>query len=184
MIAVTNRQLCMCELPEQIQKVCALGVSKVIFREKDLAPELYRQLAKEVLPICESYQVQCVLHKYTKVARELGCHNIHLPLQDLLALREKNETLDDFRVIGASVHSVEDAKAAEEAGATYLTAGHIYQTQCKPGLAPRGIAFLKEVCEAVSIPVYGIGGIHEAQISEVLQNGAAGACMMSEMMRL
>ena len=184
MIAVSNRKLCTRELPEQIQRVCAQGVSTVILREKDLAPELYRQLAQEILPICESYRVQCVLHKYTEVARELKCLGIHLPLQDLLSLRKRNETLDDFRVIGASVHSVEDAKAAEEAGATYLTAGHIYQTQCKPGLAPRGIAFLKEVCEAVSIPVYGIGGIHEAQISEILQNGAAGACMMSEMMRL
>ncbi len=44
-------------------------------------------------------------------------------------------------------------------GASYLTAGHIYATDCKRGLPPRGLGFLKEVCREVSIPVYGIGGI-------------------------
>lgn len=50
-------------------------------------------------------------------------------------------------------------KEAEQLGASYLTAGHIYATDCKRGLPPRGLGFLKEVCREVSIPVYGIGGI-------------------------
>ena len=64
--------------------------------------------------------------------------------------------------------------------------GHIYATDCKKGLPARGTGFLRAVCEAADIPVYGIGGIHldEAQIKEVLGCGAAGGCIMSGMMRV
>ena len=57
-----------------------------------------------------------------------------------------------FKVIGTSVHSVEDAIKAEQLGATYMTAGHIFATDCKKGLPPRGLDFLKNVCDAVGIP--------------------------------
>ena len=67
-----------------------------------------------------------------------------------------------FKVIGTSVHSVEDAIKAEQLGATYMTAGHIFATDCKKGLPPRGLDFLKNVCDTVQIPVYAIGGINIA----------------------
>ena len=50
---------------------------------------------------------------------------------------------EQFQRIGTSVHSVEDAKEAERLGVSYMTAGHIYITDCKKGLAPRGLGFLK-----------------------------------------
>ena len=88
--------------------------------------------------------------------------------------------------MGTSVHSVEDAIAAEKLGARYLTAGHIYVTDCKKGLPPRGLDFLHAVCEAVQIPVYGIGGIKidEEQLRELKMSGAAGGCVMSGMMQV
>ena len=66
-------------------------------------------------------------------------------------------------------------------GADYLIAGHIYATDCKKGLPPRGRDFLREICSNLSVPVYGIGGIslEEKQIGEVLDCGAKGACVMS-----
>ena len=94
--------------------------------------------------------------------------------------------LGGFRQIGSSVHSVEDALKAESLGADYLTAGHIYTTDCKKGLPPRGLVFLEEVCRRVSIPVYAIGGIkiNEKQLQEVMDCGAKGGCIMSGMMQL
>ena len=79
-----------------------------------------------------------------------------------------------------------EALEAEALGASYLIAGHIYATDCKKGLPARGTGFLRAVCEAADIPVYGIGGMHldEAQIKEVLGCGAAGGCIMSGMMRV
>ena len=88
--------------------------------------------------------------------------------------------------MGSSVHSIEEAQEAERLGATYITAGHVYATDCKKGLPPRGTEFLSTVCQSVDIPVYGIGGIglDEIQIREVKACGAEGVCIMSEMMRI
>lgn len=86
---------------------------------------------------------------------------------------------------GASCHSVEDALCAYKLGCDYITAGHVYITDCKKGLAPRGIDFLKKMCDSVPIPVYGIGGIdlESDKIDEVKQAGAKGACIMSGYMK-
>ena len=88
--------------------------------------------------------------------------------------------------IGVSIHSAEEAKEAVRLGASYLTAGHIFTTDCKKGVPARGLEFLKEVCEISPVPVYGIGGIHldAEQIRSVLEQGAEGGCIMSEMMRI
>lgn len=85
--------------------------------------------------------------------------------------------------IGTSVHSVEEAVRAEELGASYLFAGHIFETDCKKGLAPRGLSFLEEVCKAVSIPVYALGGINDETEPLVRKTKAAGACRMSGYMK-
>ena len=82
-------------------------------------------------------------------------------------------------MIGVSCHSVEDAVAAEERGCTYITAGHVFDTDCKKGLPGRGLEFLQKVCKSVSIPVYAIGGIGSENINAVRAAGAAGACVMS-----
>ena len=87
-------------------------------------------------------------------------------------------------MLGASVHSVQEALEARELGATYVTAGHVFCTDCKKGVPARGLSFLREVCHAVDIPVYGIGGINEENYSEVLDQGAAGYCLMSEAMKM
>lgn len=85
---------------------------------------------------------------------------------------------------GVSVHSVEDARLAEQCGATYLTAGHVFVTDCKKGLAPRGLDFLHEVCSSVKIPVYAIGGINDKNAASCIREGAAGVCVMSGYMRM
>ena len=92
--------------------------------------------------------------------------------------------IDNIR-IGCSIHSVEEAIMAEKLGASYITAGHIYATDCKKGLAPRGLDFLENVVRSVSIPVYAIGGIdiEGDRRKEVMIRGAAGSCIMSGMMR-
>ena len=127
----------------------------------------------------------CIYHTFYKAAEKVGVRNIHLPLWQLEELDESYKQ-KSFDFIGASIHSVEEARRAEKLGASYLTAGHIYETGCKPDLAPRGLGFLREVCQSVDIPVYAIGGIHlEAhQLFEIQEAGAKGGCVMSEVMRI
>ena len=156
----------------------------MILREKDLTEEEYGTLAKEVMNICSRYQVSCILHNFWKTALELGCTSVHLPLPILQKITDEEKK--KFTKIGISIHSVEEAKEAERLGASYLTAGHIYATDCKKGLLPRGLEFLEEVCKEVNIPVYGIGGIKfdEEQWNDMEKCGAVGGCIMSGMMKI
>lgn len=186
-IAVTNRKLCGRPFLQQIGRVCEKRPAALILREKDLSEGAYRTLAEDVRTICDSAGVKLILHKYRHTALALGIHTIHLPLGDLTAMNgEDGADRGFFEEIGCSVHSVQEAHRAQQLGADYLIAGHIYPTDCKKDLPPRGLNFLREVCGAVSIPVYAIGGIHPdaALIRQVMNAGAAGACIMSAAMRL
>lgn len=207
-IAVTNRRLCSNDFLEQIKKIGDLGVKAVILREKDLTPKEYECMAEKVLCICEVTDTTCILHNFPQAARNLGCKNLHLPmpvldqvnwgLHENLTVNAGTEMLTDgmdgkpvengktceWRILGTSVHSLSQAMQAEALGATYMTAGHVFETDCKKGLAPRGIDFLQNICQTVQVPVYGIGGIHPDNMEQVLAAGAAGVCMMSELMRM
>ncbi|EIM04990.1 transcriptional regulator TenI, partial [Planococcus antarcticus DSM 14505] len=81
--------------------------------------------------------------------------------------------------VGCSVHSIEEAQMAEQQGADYLIFGHVYSTQSKPGLRPKGIDQLRSVSESVSIPVIAIGGIMPANIKDVIKAGTQGVAIMS-----
>ena len=158
------------------------GIDFLILREKDLGEEEYEELARKILPLCKKAGVSCAIHDHPEIARKLGGEYLHLPL---LKLEEyvKNKKEDAKFKLGTSVHSVEEAIQAEKLGASYLLAGHVFETDCKKGLPPRGLSFLGEVCKAVSIPVYAIGGINDENEKLVQKVGAAGACRMSGYMK-
>lgn len=184
-IAVTNRKLCSSSLAEQISYLAESEDKPdlVILREKDLKEREYKELAEQIKEICEKAGIGFVAHNFYKVARELECRNLHLPLGVLEKMVRENESTREFSLVGTSIHSVEEAVRAYELGASYVTAGHIFDTDCKKGLPGRGLEFLQQVCEAVPIPVYAIGGIIKEQQEILKQAGARGACRMSDYMR-
>lgn len=156
-------------------------LSAVILREKDLSKEAYKQLAGQVMRLCRLYNVTCMLHNFPDVALELQVENIHLPLP---VLRQMPSHLrQQFQIIGASCHSVEEAEEAQRLGCSYITAGHVFPTDCKKGVPPKGLEFLKKVCSSVTIPVYAIGGINRNNIALIQEAGAKGACIMSGFMK-
>ena len=180
-ICVTNRKLCEEDFLVRIEKIAECKPDAVILREKDLSEEEYTSLAGKVMNICNKYNVRCILHSFVKSAAELNAEYIHLPL-GILRTTDKS-ILSGFRKIGSSCHSAEDAREALSLGAGYITAGHIYETDCKKGIVPRGTMFLKSVCESVDIPVYAIGGISPDNINDVINAGADGVCLMSSFMK-
>lgn len=188
-IAVTNRKLSQRPFLEQIKRVCQLRPEAIILREKDLSETEYAKQAEEVYNITTSYDVRLIVHTYINVARELGINTVHMSLHNMREYRK--EFIDNVNKInniktGCSIHSVEEAVEARNMGASYITAGHVYATDCKKGLAPRGLDFLKNVCDSVDIPVYAIGGIDidDGRRKEVKKYGAAGSCIMSGMMKV
>ena len=187
-IAVTNR-LSQRPFLEQIKRVCQLRPEAVILREKDLSETEYAKLAEEVYNITTSYDVRLIIHTYINVAKELGINTVHMSLHNMREYRKEfidNVNKTNNIKTGCSIHSVEEAVEARNMGASYITAGHVYATDCKKGLAPRGLDFLKNVCDSVDIPVYAIGGINidDGRRKEVKKYGAAGSCIMSGMMKV
>lgn len=170
----------------QLRRVASWKPKAVILREKDLAEDAYCALAKDVLAICHAAQVPCILHTYADVAMELGADGLHLPLPALQNLSARDSGADlrsRFCTLGASCHSVADVREAAELGCTYATVGHIYATDCKKGVPPHGLGLLHDCVAAATIPVYAIGGITRARMTEVLAAGAAGGCVMSWFMK-
>ncbi|KAB8139020.1 thiazole tautomerase TenI [Gracilibacillus oryzae] len=81
--------------------------------------------------------------------------------------------------IGKSVHSAAEARKAEADGADFVLYGHIYHSNSKQGVNPRGLKNLQDVAQTTSIPVIGVGGIKPDQVKEVLDTGANGVAMIS-----
>lgn len=179
-ICVTNRVLCETYL-SQIEKIAGAHVDGIILREKDLPKEEYKTLALRVVKVCETNKVDCILHSFVDVALELHAKKIHMPLP--LLQKMSREEIEKFDCLGASCHSIEEAKKAQQLGCTYITAGHIFATDCKRGVLPRGIDFLRQICTGIDLPVYAIGGINETNIAAVKKAGAAGVCIMSGFMK-
>src|SRR5690606_30694479 len=96
-----------------------------------------------------------------------------------LPLRAVRRMLGPAAPVGVSVHSVDEAVAAERDGATWLTFGHVWETSSHPGEPGRGVEALREVAAAVEIPVIAIGGITTAQVPEALAAGASGIAAIS-----
>lgn len=161
----------------RIRRIIAAKPDRIILRAKDMAEIDYLLLSKMVTEYCGECGVKCTLHGFVG----LPADSIHLPLA---VFREiPDEMRSRYAKIGVSVHSVEEAVYAEKSGASYVVAGHIFATNCKRGLPPRGTGFLREVCRSVDIPIYAIGGINAENITEIRDSGAAGACIMSGFMR-
>lgn len=181
-ICVTNRTLCRDDFLTRIDHIAKKGVADaILLREKDLTEREYLELAEKVLSICKSHNRRCILHTYYKAAKELGCKEIHLPLPLLQKMREEGAK-QWFTTVGTSVHSLKQANLAMHLQADYMTAGHIFETDCKKGLPGRGLSFLSKVVCKSEVPVYGIGGISADNAGQIMETGAAGVCIMSGFM--
>lgn len=173
-VAITNRNLCT-DLLEQIKILDNSDFDYIILREKDLSLEEYTLLAEKAINL--SHKI--ILHNYVEACETLDYKKIHLPLNTLRAYYTK---IKGYEIIGASTHSITEAKEAEKLGSTYVTASPIFRTKCKEDVEPKGLYWLKEICKSVSIPVYALGGINNINAQNCIEAGAEGVCMMSSAM--
>ena len=195
---ISNRKLCENEnLEKQIKKIFSAYEKKIILknfdivaltlREKDLNKNEYLKLIEKVYPICQKYKINLILHQNydLNLDEKYDIKGIHLSYSIFKSLNQniKAELIKKYKRIGVSVHSLNEAKEVESLGASYVVAGHIFETDCKKGLEPRGLKFIKDLSSALSIPIFAIGGIDEQNSQSVINNGAFSICMMSTLMK-
>lgn len=179
LICITNRKLCDGDFLNRIEEIARAKPHAIMLREKDMSLTDYETLAVQVKAICDRHAVNLIINQKIEIAETLQAKTVQLSINDL---RKYEASIKKWKCVGVSVHSVEQAKEAEERGAHYLIAGHIFPTDSKKGLPPRGLCFLQAVCHAVTIPVFAIGGINKANYKIAVMAGATGICVMSEAM--
>lgn len=188
---ITNRRLVKGDFFAQIERVAAMElVDWLIVREKDLSAKEYRLLFAKVARIAHKGGKKCLAHGRIALGRmsELGADGIHLPLDALREWREASgrrsaPQVDAVQIVGASAHSVAEIADAAALGADYATLSPIFSSTCKPGVVPLGTAALTAACQKSPIPVFALGGIGMDKLDACIEAGAAGCCMMSELMR-
>ncbi|QXM06889.1 thiamine phosphate synthase [Crassaminicella indica] len=172
---ITNRKIIRNKtFIEVIEKAVAGGVEAVILREKDLTYDELLPIAKAVRKITKEKNALLIINRNLEVAKAVGADGYHTGFYDFI------KTSFNWKgSLGVSVHSLEEAILAEKKGANYLLASHVYKTDCKKGLAPKGLNFIKEIKENVNIPVIALGGITNKNVREVLLTGVEGIAVMS-----
>ena len=166
-------------LLDRVRILCELGVRRIVLREKELSPSEYAPLAEQFVRICRENNTIPVISHHIETANDLGVREVQVSIGEL---RENPSVVNEFRRVCVSIHSVDEAIEAESLGASSVTAGHVFDTECKKGTPGRGLEFLKGVIDRVNIPVYAIGGMDLGVIDQVYDTGASGVCLMSTMM--
>ncbi|MGA8572322.1 MAG: thiamine phosphate synthase [Desulfobaccales bacterium] len=160
-----------------LDQVLAAGVSIVQLREKDPTDRQLYELALAFRRRTEAAAALLIIDDRLDIALAAGADGVHLGRQDLpvAAAREIAPEL----IIGASSHSLEEALAAQEAGAGYVNIGPIFATATKPAVTPLGLAALESIAPRLRIPWSTMGGINQGNIAGVVAGGARHPAVMS-----
>lgn len=185
------------ELLERIERLAESGTDAVILRRKDLSEQEYFYLAKEAIKICEKQKCKCILHNFYKVALKLNHPYFHATFSMLENLGQKiqKENLDSslndfkrhFRIFGISIHSEQELQIAIKTKADYVIFGHIFESQSKAGVKPKGIKALENISNfiaknALNLKLYAIGGISLENLGLLRYLDIQGVCMRSHLM--
>lgn len=177
--AVTDRAwLGKQSLCEQVEAALKGGVTCVQLREKNLDEADFLAEAMEISALCRRYGVPFLINDNVDIALRCHADGVHVGQEDMQAAKVR-QRLGPGRLIGVSAHSVEEAMAAEAAGADYLGVGAMFGTSTKKNVRPLTPEILKAICQAVEIPVVAIGGIHARNMAQLAGTGADGAALVS-----
>ena len=157
------------------------GIKLIQLRAKAMTPVDFLRLACTTRTLTRSYACSLIVNDRVDIALACEADGVHLGQEDL-PLHTARKLMGD-RIIGISTHSTEQAKEAEDGGADYIGFGPMFGTTTKAtGYSSRGPAMLRQVREAVRIPIVAIGGIAEANVAEVWQAGADSAAIISDLL--
>ena len=170
---ISNRKLCENEnLEKQIKKIFSAYEKKIILKNFEIVALTLREKDLDK-------------NEYLNLDKKYKIGGFHLSYEIFKSLNKniREKLIKKYKRIGVSIHSLEEAKDVENLGATYVVAGHIFETDCKKGLKPRGLNFIEELSSTLTIPIFAIGGISQENSNLVIDSGVFSVCMMSSMMK-
>lgn len=162
----------------QVKQSLIGGVTFLQLREKDLSDAEFLNVAIEIQKIADQYHVPFVINDNIEVAAKCGADGVHIGQTDM-DIAFARERLGENKIIGVSVHTVEQAMRACQQGADYLGVGAVFPTSTKTDASAVSLKKLEQICKAVDIPVVAIGGINENNIAELKGTGISGVAVIS-----
>jgi thiamine-phosphate pyrophosphorylase len=162
-----------------LQRVLTAAAPAIQLRERDLSARELMTLAREVQALTASHRSQLLINDRIDVALALEGVGVHLR-SNSLPVPVARQMLGAQRLLGISVHAVEEAVQAESQGVDYIVLGPIYETPSKQMFGPPlGIHTLEKACKLVRVPILGIGGVTAARAREMRRAGAFGAAVIT-----
>ena len=165
-------------LLDVVKEVLKNGATFLQIREKDLTEADFETEAKKLQDICREYHVPYVVNDNVEIAIKIEADGVHVGQSDIKG-RDIRALIGSDKILGISAGTVEEAIAAERAGADYIGVGAVFGTSTKKNARNMSIDRLKEIVEAVDIPVVAIGGINTSNISELAGSKVDGVAVVS-----
>lgn len=167
---------------ESLAKVCRdvleHGATFLQIREKDLDGESFEREAKELKSLCASLKVPFVVNDSVEIALDIDADGVHVGQSDIRG-RDIRALIGPDKILGISAGTVEEAQAAEAAGADYIGVGAVFGTSTKKNARNLSVEKLREICGSVKIPVVAIGGIGKENIRQLAGSGIDGVAVVS-----
>ncbi len=160
-----------------LDEVLAAGVAIVQLREKDLAGRALYEMALAARRRTEAAGALLIIDDRLDIALAAGADGVHLGQEDLPVAAARR--LAPEMIVGASSHSLEEALAAQEAGAGYVNIGPLFPTATKPAAVPLGLEAIERIAPHLKIPWTTMGGISLDNIAQVVARGARHPAVMS-----
>ncbi|MFR2821652.1 MAG: thiamine phosphate synthase [Thomasclavelia sp.] len=154
------------------------GVTFLQLREKNLDTDSFFKEAITIKELCKKYNVPFIINDNVEIALKSNADGIHVGQDDMNA-KAVRKLIGNDKILGISVQTVEQALLAQEQGANYLGVGSIFTTTSKDDAKNVSINTLKEICNAVNIPVVAIGGIDKDNIKQLSKTGINGIAVIS-----
>lgn len=164
-------------LAEAVEAVIEGGATMIQLREKGKTEEEILASAREIAPVCRKHGVPFIVNDSIELARACGADGVHLGQSDVPEgdVRKQAEGL----ILGLSANTVESARLAQERGADYLGVGAVFGTTTKHDARHLTPEKLREITDAVDVPVVAIGGINETNLLGLKGCGMEGAAVVS-----
>ena len=165
-------------LLEQVEQALIGGATMVQLREKELDETSFLDEALQMTKLCHRYGVPLLINDNVEIARRSGADGVHVGQDDMEAASVRCLLGSDM-IVGVTAKTVEQALRAQDAGANYLGSGAVFGSATKRNAKPMTMEQLRDICDAVSIPVVAIGGINRNNLPDLAGTGIAGVAVVS-----
>lgn len=166
----------------KVEQALIGGATMVQLREKQRTTREYIELAKKVHDITKRYRVPLIIDDRVDVALATDAEGVHVGADDM-PIELARKIMGNDKIVGATAKTVPWAKEAYKQGADYLGVGAIYPTTTKVKTVLTSVDTLRDICNAVPIPVNAIGGLNKNNIDVLRSVSVAGICVVSAIMK-